>query len=64
MEYDEELRQIISTFTAGLTQLENYLRNKNLEYNNRLSVVESEVHQNNKTKSKILAVLQEDLNGN
>ena len=63
MEYDEELRQIISTFAAGLTQLENYLRNKNLEYNNRLSVVESEVHQNNKTKSKILAVLQEDLNG-
>ena len=63
MEYNEELRQVISTFKAGIAQLENYLTNKNLEYQDRFSVIENELDKNNKTKAKILAVLQEDLNG-
>lgn len=63
MEYNEELRQVISTFTAGIAQLENYLTNKDLEYQDRFSVIENELDKNNKTKRKILAVLQEDLNG-
>ena len=63
MEYNEELRQVISTFKAGIAQLENYLTNKNLEYHDRFSVIENELDKNRKTKEKILAVLQEDLNG-
>lgn len=63
MEYNEELRQVISTFKAGIAQLENYLTNKNLEYQDRFSVIENELDKNNKTKRKILAALQEDLNG-
>ena len=63
MEYNEELYQVISTFKAGITQLEHYLTNKDLEYHDRFLVIESELEHNNKTKRKILAALQEDLNG-
>lgn len=63
MEYDEELHQVISTIMTGIAQLEKYLTNKDLEYKERLSVIENEIHQNNKTKRKILTILQEDFNG-
>ena len=63
MEYNEELYQAITTLKMGLAQLENYLSNKDLEYHDRFSVIENELDKNNKTKAKILAVLQEDLNG-
>ena len=65
MEYNEELelRQVMSTFKAGIAQLEDYLIKKNLEYQDRFSVIENELHKNIKTKEKILAILQEDLNG-
>ena len=63
MEYNEELHQVMTTLTMGLAQLENYLSNKDLEYHDRFSVIENELDKNNKTKAKILAVLQEDLNG-
>lgn len=63
MEYNEELYQAMTTLKMGLAQLENYLSNKNLEYHDRFSVIENELDKNNKTKAKILAVLQEDLNG-
>ena len=53
----------MTTLKMGLAQLENYLSNKNLEYHDRFSVIENELDKNNKTKAKILAVLQEDLNG-
>ena len=63
MEYNERLKQAITTLTVGLTQLENYLSDKDLEYHDRFSVIENELDKNNKTKAKILAALQEDLNG-
>ena len=63
MEYNEELHQAINTLKMGLAQLENYLSNKDLEYHDRFSVIENEIVKNNKTKEKMLAVLQEDLNG-
>lgn len=63
MEYNEELHQAITTLKMGLAQLENYLSNKDLEYHDRFSVIENELDKNNKTKAKILAILQEDLNG-
>ena len=63
MEYNEELHQAITTLKMGLAQLENYLSNKDLEYHDRFLVIENEIVKNNKTKEKILAVLQEDLNG-
>ena len=62
MEYNEELHQAIMTLKMGLAQLENYLSNKDLEYHDRFSVIENELDKNNKTKAKILAVLQDDLN--
>ena len=63
MEYSEELHQAITTLKMGLAQLENYLSNKDLEYHDRFSVIENELDKNKKTKEKILAALQEDLNG-
>ena len=63
MEYNERLKQAITTLTVGLAQLEDYLSDKDLEYHDRFSVIENELDKNNKIKAKILAVLQEDLNG-
>ena len=63
MEYNKELYQAITTLKMGLAQLENYLSNKDLEYHDRFLVIEKELDKNKKTKEKILAVLQEDLNG-
>ena len=62
MEYNERLKQAITTLTVGLAQLEDYLLDKDLEYHDRFSVIENELNKNKKTKAKILAVLQEDLN--
>ena len=63
MEYNEELHQAITTLKMGLTQLENYLSNKDLEYHDRFTDIEYRIVKNNETKRKILQILQEDING-
>lgn len=63
MEYNEELHQAITTLKMGLTQLENYLSNKDLEYHDRFTDIEYRIVKNNETKRKLLQVLQEDVNG-
>ena len=63
MEYNEELHQAMTTLKMGLAQLENYLSNKDLEYHDRFTDIEYQLEKNNETKKKMLAILQEDLNG-
>lgn len=63
MEYNEELHQVMSTLKTGLTQLENYLSNKDAEYHDRFVDIEYQLVKNNETKKKILQILQEDVNG-
>lgn len=63
MEYNEELHQAMTTLKTGLVQLENYLSNKDLEYHDRFTDIEYRLAKNNETKKKMLAILQEDLNG-
>ena len=62
MEYNEELHQMIRTLKGGLTQLENYLLNKDTEYHDRFANLEYQLAKNKETKRKILELLQEDLN--
>lgn len=63
MEYNEELHQAVTTLKMGLTQLENYLSNKDLEYHDRFVDIECQLVKNNETKRKIFQILQEDVNG-
>ena len=63
MEYNEELQKAMSTLQMGLTQLENYLSNKDVEYHDRFADIEYQIVKDHDTKRKILQILQEDLNG-
>lgn len=64
MEYNERVKQAITTLTVGLAQLEDYLLDRDLEYHDRFTDIEYRLTKNDKTKKRILEALQEDLNEN